>query len=82
MDVDLVIAAAVNVEADLDVVVKQADGKGNTRQCWGKGKALPARASPYFSACMLQNGKCILYLSLQVNDLLHSVISHLPLSSH
>ena len=37
MDVDLVIAAAVNIEANLDVAAKQADGKGKERRSWGKG---------------------------------------------
>ena len=32
MDVDLVIAAAVNIEANLDVAAKQADNKGKERR--------------------------------------------------
>ena len=38
VDFDLVIAAAVSIEANLGVAAKQADGRGKDGQYWSKGK--------------------------------------------
>ena len=45
MDTDLVIAAAVSIEANLDVAAKQVDVKGKDVQSWGKGKGPAGQGS-------------------------------------
>ena len=47
MDIDTVIPAAVNIEANLDVAAGQAErkswGKGDDKPLWGKGKGSPGQ---------------------------------------
>ena len=47
MDIDTVIPAAVNIEANLEVAAGQAErkswGKGDDEQLWGKGKGSPGQ---------------------------------------
>ena len=45
MDIDTVIPAAVNIEAELEFAARQAKRKGNDRQTCGKGKGSPGQGS-------------------------------------